>query len=339
MKFEIFFAKLSRAWKFKQSQFTEQPKDWIIVGNDEGNMIILDLGNLSVIDSINAHDDFIRKIIVDEINQRIISVSDDNRTRLWSYSNGITLINKYKDSKHFLMDVAFSPNDPTHFLTASLDKKIRMYSILNTKLTKVFKGHLSGVNSITFINQDIFVSGSDDCSLLVWDIRKSAPITALKGHTKTVNSVQALKNEFASCSEDNTARIWSKDLKLIEVLNLQGRVWDLYMKDNKIFVGSDEELCIFEEVSSIFIATICENKIFYNAGNALNTVKYDEIGAFKELGLLGDNFESFKVSPGGKFIAFLGNNQISLHSPLGMRKRYSDSGKICFLLHLINLFT
>lgn len=308
-------------------------KDWIIVGNDEGNMLVVDLGNLSVIDTIKAHDDFIRKIIVDETNQRIVSVSDDNRTKLWSFNNGITMINKYKDSKHFVMDVAFFPNDSSHFLTVSLDKKIRMYSILNTKVIKVFKGHLSGVNSIVFINQETFVTGSDDCTVLVWDVRKTVPITVLKGHSKNVNSVQLLKNGFSSCSEDNTARIWSKDFKLVEVLNLQGRVWDLYMRDNKIFVGSDEELCVFEEISSLTIAVLCENKIFYNTGSTLNSTKYDEIGAFKELGTLESDFESFKVSPNGKLIAVLGNNKITVNSALGMRKRFSESGKDFFFIN------
>ncbi|ELA40939.1 uncharacterized protein VICG_02028 [Vittaforma corneae ATCC 50505] len=59
-------------------------KDCILVGNDEGCILVVDLGNLSVIETVKAHDDFIRKIVVDECNQRIITVSDDNRTKLWS---------------------------------------------------------------------------------------------------------------------------------------------------------------------------------------------------------------------------------------------------------------
>lgn len=307
-------------------------KDWILVGNDDGNILVIDLGNLSVIETVKAHDDFIRKIAVDESNQRILTASDDNRTKLWSFSSGFTLINKYKDSKHFVMDVAFFPNDSNHFLTVSLDKRIRMYSVSTNKMIKSYKGHGSGINSVVFINPETFVTGSDDCSVMVWDIRRALPIVILKGHSKNVNSVQILKNGFSSCSEDGTVRIWSKEFKAVEILNLQGRVWDLYMKGNKIIVGSDEELCVFEENSSLVVATLCENRIFYNVGSVLNSTKYDEIGAFKELGALESDFESFKVSPNGKFVGILGNGSITVNSALGMRKRYSDRGKDLFFI-------
>jgi coatomer subunit beta' len=309
-------------------------KDCILIGNDDGDIIVLDLGNLNVLNTIKAHDDFIRKIKVDEINQRILTVSDDNRTKLWSYGNSpefnLTLINKYKDAKHFVMDCSFFMNEPNYFLTVSLDKKIRMYSVSNVKVLKTYKGHSGGINCLIFINSETFVTGSDDNTLMVWDIRRLQPILVLQGHSKNVNSLQLLKNGFSSCSEDNTVRIWSKEFKSVEILNLQGRVWDLNFKNSKLFVGSDEEFCIFEENGSFLISKLVENKLFYNTGSVLKSAKIEEIGAFKELGELEKDFEDFKISPNGKLIAISGNGKITINSTLGMRRRYQDEGKDVF---------
>ncbi|KAM0681745.1 hypothetical protein GINT2_000259 [Glugoides intestinalis] len=302
-------------------------KDWILAGNDEGSMLVLNLGNLTTIEIVKVHDDFVRKIVVDEKNQRLLTVSDDNRTKLWSFSNGILLINKYKNSKHFVMDASFYPSDPNYFFTVSLDKKVRMYSVSSTKLLKAYKGHENGINTITFIGKETFITGADDCNLLVWDTNRLAPIAVLKGHTKGVTSVCSLKVGFASCSEDNTVRIWDNDFKTTCILSLQGRVWDLYMKDEKLIVGGDEELCVFQETKAVSTAIMKENKIFYNQGRTVYSVKNDEIGAYKELGTVDEEIENFTVNPNGKLIGTTGGNEVNVFSTLGMRKKYTDSGK------------
>lgn len=302
-------------------------KDWILVGNDDGCMIVVDLGNMSIIDTIKAHDDFIRKIVVDEHNQRIITVSDDNRTKLWNYSDGIVQINRYKDSKHFVMDACIYPADSNYFFTVSLDSKIRMYSVANNKLLKVYKGHEKGINSIAFINSENFITGSDDSTVMIWDVKRLIPIAVLKGHTKNVNCVKNLKNGFATCSEDNTVRFWNKEYRTLDVIDMQGRVWDIYIKDSKIFVGSDEELCVFQEISTSVTAVMRDNKIFYNQGNTILSVKTDELGAYKELGTIEDGFDRFEINQNGKLIAIQLNSDLSVYSILGMRKKYADSGR------------
>ncbi|ELA40938.1 uncharacterized protein VICG_02027 [Vittaforma corneae ATCC 50505] len=247
-------------------------------------------------------------------------------------ADGIVMINKYKDSKHFVMDACLYPSDSSHFFTASLDGKIRMYSVASNKLLKVFKGHEKGVNSVCFINPETFVTGSDDCTVMVWDVRRPLPVAVLRGHTKNVNTVKPLKSGFASCSEDSTVRFWNNEFKTVDILNMQGRVWDLYVKEGKIFVGSDEELSVFQELSSSPTAALRENKIFYNIGSEVFSVKVDELGAYKELGTLDGPFEYFVSSPNGKLIAVVGNLEINVYSVLGMRKKYSDSGRdLCFI--------
>lgn len=307
-------------------------RDWILMGNDEGSIMVLDIGNFTVLDVIQAHDDFIRKIVVDEANCRFVTVSDDNRTKLWSFKDEIVQISKYKDSKHFVMDACFYPSDHSQFFTVSLDGKVRLYSVSSTKCLKTYKGHEKGVNSIAFINSDTFVTGSDDAMVMVWDVKRPQPITVLRGHTNNVNRVQATKNGFASCSEDTSVRFWNYDLKTIEVISMQGRVWDLCVKNGNVFVGSDEELAVFQEIRACSRAFMCGNKIFYNVKNVLNSVKADEIGAFKEIGSLDEDYETFAVNENGKLVVVAKKGEFAMYSTLGMRKKYSDQGKSpCFL--------
>lgn len=306
-------------------------RDWVLLGNDEGNIMVLDMGNFAVLDVIHAHDDFIRKIVVDETNCRFVTASDDNRTKLWSFKDEIVQINKYKDSKHFVMDACFHPGDHNQFLTASLDGKIRLYSVSSTKCLKTYKGHDKGVNSIAFIGSDMFVTGSDDATVMVWDVKRSQPITVLRGHTNNINKVQALRGGFASCSEDTSVRLWSNDFKTTEVISMQGRVWDLCVKSNRVFVGSDEELAVFQEAVPSSHAFMCGSKIFYNTKNVLNSVKIAERGAFKEIGNLDDDYEAFAVNEIGKLVVVTGKDGFTVYSTLGMRKKYSDAGKSpCF---------
>jgi len=302
-------------------------KDWILLGTDDGNILVLDIGNLSIIDTVKAHDDFIRKIAVDEANFRFVTVSDDNRTKLWGFKDEIVLINKYKDSKHFVMDVCFYPADRTQFLTVSLDGKIRLYSVSHVKYIKAFKGHERGINTIDFISPTIFITGADDYSVMVWDIKRALPIAVLKGHTKNVTRVIAMKNGFISCSEDSTVRFWNNDYKTFEVISLQGRIWELCYKDNKVFVGSDEELAVYQESKPNNFAVLCDNRIFYNQKDTFFSTKTDELGAVKELGSFEADFNSFSINSTGKYVGVTYDGEFIIYSILGMRKKFADAGK------------
>lgn len=301
-------------------------KDWIILATDDGNILVLDIGNYSHIETIKAHDDIIRKIIVDEKNERFITVSDDNRTKLWSYKEGIVLVQKYKDSKHYVMDVCFLPNDSNQFLTVSMDTKIRLYSVGSIKCLRTFKGHEGGINTIDFINSHNFVTGADDLNIIVWDLKSVVPLTVLKGHSGNINKIKAVKNGFISCSEDKTTRFWNNDFKCYNIINTNNRTWDVLYKDGKLYCGSDEDFVVYQEQKTDNQAFLCENKILYNIKNTLLSTKVDEIGVFKEMGLFDQDFTHFTVSNSGKLVSVFIEDQFTVYSILGMRKKYADKG-------------
>lgn len=315
-------------------------RDWILLGTDDGNIVVLDLGNLSIISQVQAHDDFVRKIVLDEDNKRFITVSDDNTTKLWSYEKNILLVNRYKNAKHFVMDACFCPRDHSIFFAVSLDCKVYQYSVQHDKCVKTFKGHEKGVNCIAFINHDCFVTGSDDSTLIVWDYKRGAQVAQLRGHTNNVNSVHKIRKGFASCSEDSTMRLWDENLKTVEIRNMAGRVWCALEREGRVFVGSDEELVVFAERMARSMAAFSESRVFYNTGSALRAVKLEEhafslapegcikdIGAYKEIGSVEDGFDGFSVSKNGKLVAVSYDQHFSVYSSLGLRKKFSETGR------------
>lgn len=323
--------KLTRCLKITESSLRTgvmiPSHDWILVGTDEGSILILDLEKLTIINKIQAHDDFIRKIVVDDINQRFITVSDDNTAKLWSYKNEIVLLHCYKDSKHFVMDACFYPGDHSLFLTVSLDCKIRLYSVQHEKVIRKFKGHERGVNCIAFISSEIFVTGSDDHSIIVWDYKKGIPLINLKGHTGNVNHLYHVGKGFASCSEDNTVRIWDESFKTIDIKHTQGRAWCSFEKNGKFFIGSDEELTVYNEKKTEKIAILADNKVYFNDCDVLKSAKADELMASKEIGELNPGYKSFLITENGKFLSVLYEGKFEIFSTLGMRKKIESVGE------------
>lgn len=308
--------------------------DHLILGLDDGRLVVLEYGTLATVETLRAHDDFVRKIILDEINRRIVTVSDDNTTKLWSYSDGqIKPIRVYKESKHFVMDAAFCPANSSLFITVSLDKKVRLYSVDHPKCLETFRGHLNGVNCVVFINgTDLFATGSDDSTIIIWDYKRRARISTLAGHTNNITYLGCISNGIVSCSEDGTIRIWNNNFKTIVVRSFIGRVWCAMEIDEKLYVGTDEELAVFEQENKRFLMSYSHDKLFYTNDDLLRMMKTNEMGIFKELGKINKEYIGMESSPTGKYIGLNSNDSVEILSSLGLRKKMKvDGTKVKFI--------
>lgn len=103
--------------------------------------------------------------------------------------------------------------------------EIHLWDLKQSKLARKYTGQRQGRHVIRScfggIEDNFVVSGSEDRNVYVWDRETGVVIDVLSGHGEgSVNSVSwNPKNErmFASCSDDNTIRIWEPPSQMTEM--------------------------------------------------------------------------------------------------------------------------
>ncbi|XP_056151020.1 denticleless protein homolog [Lampris incognitus] len=108
----------------------------------------------------------------------------------------------------------------SNLFSSCIDNNIYMFNISGLKTTPVavFAGHLNSsfyIKSTVSPDDQFLASGSSDHQAYIWNISDpSHPPMTLQGHSQEVTTVTWCPSDFtkiASCSDDNTVRIWRLD--------------------------------------------------------------------------------------------------------------------------------
>ncbi|OQS55830.1 Coatomer beta subunit [Ecytonucleospora hepatopenaei] len=332
----------------------------VFAGTDDGNVVVLDSENLNVINVFKAHDDFIRSIAVNEQENCFLTSSDDNCVKLFGLKD-FMLINCYKDSKHYVMDVKFDNTDKTLFYTASLDGKIRKYNIFNTKRLDTFycrpeksksyktnttKGiknafaslrtsktvsfntfnNLSGLNSFEFISKECFVTANDDGFITVYDKGRNTVLNMVKVHNGHINTVKTVKDGFfATTSNDGTMKIFNEMLNVEATIHSDFKIWDFCVYKNYILTGTDEELIVSHILTEKIVKKMAGNRVFTLKSDGLYCQKIGDLSE-KHVGSFERDLIDFTLNETGKLIASISYSGIVIYSFLGLRKKFEISG-------------
>lgn len=76
-----------------------------------------------------------------------------------------------KGHKNAILDLKWSKFDSSSLFTASADKSAVMWDTYDFSRVRTFRGHQSHVNAIDISGKDDIVTGSDDCTVKLWDVR------------------------------------------------------------------------------------------------------------------------------------------------------------------------
>ena len=130
--------------------------------------------------------------------------------------------------------------------------------------SKAFKGHTGGIRTVAVTPDSmIIISGSDDCTLRVWEMNSGKCLDTLEGHTYGVLSVAVTPDgkRAVSGSDDTTVRVW--ELRSGRCLTIyEGHITPVYAvaitpDGRRVITGSaDGSVQIWEIDSGHLITTV-----------------------------------------------------------------------------------
>jgi WD40 repeat protein len=194
-------------------------------GEHNGNVYICQVATKRLKFKLQGHTNWIWSIAFSPNGQILASVSQDGTTRLWDVSTGqISYV--LQADKYHVLSLSFSPTEVNLPLgkayvlaTAHGDGAVRLWNVatgqqIETRFSYREASptrHAKQVFSIRFSpDGQLLATGSDDCTVKIWDADTGDCLHTLTEHTKRVWAVRFSPDGklLATCSGDGTIRLW-----------------------------------------------------------------------------------------------------------------------------------
>ncbi|PKX95537.1 WD40 repeat domain-containing protein [Aspergillus novofumigatus IBT 16806] len=191
-------------------QIAFSPKgNMLVSGSYDEAVFLWDVRSASVMRSLPAHSDPVSGIDVVWDGTLIVSCATDGLIRIWDTATGQCLRTLVHEDNPPVTAVKFSPNGK-FVLAWTLDDCVRLWNYVEGRCIKTYQGHINRKYSLlAFV-----VSGSEDGSILCWDVVSKKILQRLEGHNGVVLGVDTCtlgeQRLMVSCGLDGTVRVWEE---------------------------------------------------------------------------------------------------------------------------------
>jgi WD40 repeat protein len=212
-------------------------------------------------------------IVID--NEGRIIVSDMKNDRIQIFGKPYTIIkqkniisNETKIIKNIHKSFVYSTvynNDYTKFMSTSGDSTLIIWNIehidkkiKDIKIEKILTGHEDRVVCVAWKpNNKECASGSNDCSVIIWNTVDGSIIKKYDDHAEIVRSVDYNKDStLASCSDDKTVIIYNKEKTILYHKNRVRCIKWNPINENVLLSGCDDFTITLWDVSNKSIIRI-----------------------------------------------------------------------------------
>jgi len=145
------------------------------IGCGDGSICIFELPSLQMKKRWRAHQEkfSVNAVKFSPDGNFLLSGSRDAHLNIFDVKNDYHLVTSIPAHNYAIYSIVFSP-DKKYFATASRDKTVKIWDAENfeilVRLDKdKYEGHLNSVNKLLWRN-DFLISGSDDRSIIAWQI-------------------------------------------------------------------------------------------------------------------------------------------------------------------------
>jgi guanine nucleotide-binding protein G(I)/G(S)/G(T) subunit beta-1 len=117
--------------------------------------------------------------------QNILTASGDSTCIRWDVTSG-RVVDRFQEHKADAMFLALRPQDPSTFVSCSVDRTIKVWDVRSPKTSQqTFTGHNGDINAVDFMPSDnnVVASCSEDGTVRVWDLRSYQEVATLGNYT------------------------------------------------------------------------------------------------------------------------------------------------------------
>ncbi|KAJ3646375.1 hypothetical protein Zmor_023965 [Zophobas morio] len=150
--------------------------------------------------------------------QYLASSGFDRRIFIWSVYGECENLSVMSGHTGAIMELHFTP-DGSNIFTASTDHTLGLWDLPTGQRIKKYKGHTTFVNSVQGARRgpQLMVSGSDDTTVKLWDIRKKQAITTFNSNYQVVAvEFNDTAEQIFSAGIDNDIKVW--DIRNHEII-------------------------------------------------------------------------------------------------------------------------
>lgn len=151
-------------------------KQELAVGYSDHKIRIIDISDLTLIKTIDAHTNSVFTLAFDKKGEKLLSGGRDVMLKEWDVLNDYHNTNHLPAHNLHINHIAYAPGESGLMVSVSMDKTIKIWETKNLQLLKVIDkprndGHINSVNKILWINQDTLITGADDKQIMMWKLR------------------------------------------------------------------------------------------------------------------------------------------------------------------------
>mmetsp|Transcript_4536 Transcript_4536/g.6255 ORF Transcript_4536/g.6255 Transcript_4536/m.6255 type:complete len:651 (+) Transcript_4536:175-2127(+) len=222
--------------------------DRLVSGSYDKTLKIWELGSGRCLRTLRGHDGWVSCLALLREDRRIVSGSWDNTIRVWDESTGANLLAMQTGLMNALHCLRW--DDRRQLVGVGCrHRQLQLYDLGQGVQVGACTGHLKEVSALHM--GDIWVTGSADSTVKLWDPETQTCELTLRGHSHTVMAVQHDGNfRVVSGSYDRTIKLWDIRNPLNPIQSFDkhtAAIFALQFDEDKIISGSaDHSMKIFQ---------------------------------------------------------------------------------------------
>ncbi|KAG0171159.1 hypothetical protein DFQ30_001382 [Apophysomyces sp. BC1015] len=189
----------------------------LVTGGYDKTVRLFDVSTGAIVKTFPGHQLAVTKTIFNPLGNLVISGSKDNTIKFWDIVSGLCI---RTISSHLGEVTSVQMNSSgTLLLSSSKDNSNRLWDVRMVRPMRKLKGHQNTSKNFVranFADNNLIVGGSEDGNVYIWDQGTGEVLQKLRGHSGVVYDAawNAKQGMLASCSDDQTVKVWWYDEKV-----------------------------------------------------------------------------------------------------------------------------